>query len=263
MILFFAKYHGAGNDFIVIDDRKETFPLSDLNFIRFLCQRQMGVGADGLLLLQTSREADARMRIFNSDGQEAAMCGNGLRCLIDFAYQLNLIGAKSSIQIGKRIVDCEWKENEITVDLGPYERLQNELSFNSLKFQLFHTGVPHAVAFVENDDQFSLAPQIRFHPSLGKEGANVNFAILKENKLHIRTYERGVEGETLSCGSGAAAVALAAQHTYHLSNPITIVPRSGEELKVDVLPSSVRLSGQATCVFHGSFEKKILANSIQ
>ena len=251
-MILFAKYHGAGNDFIVIDDRKETFPVLDSNFIQFLCQRHRGVGADGLLLIQTSHKADARMRIFNSDGKEAAMCGNGLRCLVDFAYQLKLMGAQSTIETADRIVECLWKENEITVDLGPYQWIQHELSFNSLKFHLVNTGVPHAVTFVENDDHFSLAPQIRFHPSLGKEGANVNFAMLKENKLHLRTYERGVEGETLACGSGAAAVALAAQRKYHLSNPVTIVPRSGDELKVEVFPSSLRLSGKETFIFHGS-----------
>lgn len=254
MIIPFAKYHGAGNDFIVIDDRKEAFPVSDSNFIQFLCQRQTGIGADGLLLLQKSTKAGARMRIFNSDGKEAAMCGNGLRCLVDFAYQSQFIAAESTIETATRIVECQWSENEITVDLGPYELFPSELIFNSLKFQLVNTGVPHAVAFVENDDHFSLAPQIRSHSSLGKEGANVNFAILKDNKLHVRTYERGIEGETLSCGSGAAAVAAVAKLKYHLPNPITIIPRSGEELKVEVQPSSLRLSGKATLVFHGSFE---------
>lgn len=248
MIVSFAKYQGAGNDFIVIDDRKETFPVQCISSV---CQRHLGIGADGVLLLQTSKQADIRMRIFNSNGKEAAMCGNGLRCLVDFAYKLELIGKTSTVETMDRIVQCEWNENEITVDLGPYVWMHQELTFNSLKLHVINTGVPHAVAF---DEEFSLAPEIRSLAVLGEEGANVNFVRLQENKLHVRTFERGVEGETLACGSGAAAVAVAAQHKYQLSNPITIVPRSGEELKVDVRPTSVRLSGKATLVFHGTFE---------
>jgi diaminopimelate epimerase len=244
----FAKYHGAGNDFIVIDDRKETFPVK---CIPSICQRHLGIGADGVLLLQTSKKADCRMKMFNSDGKEAAMCGNGLRCLVDFAYKLELIGKTATIQTMDRIVECEWNEDSITVDLGPYQWVHQELPFNALKLQVINTGVPHAVAF---DTQFFLAPEIRSLPALGQEGANVSFAILKDGKLHTRTFERGVEAETLACGSGAAAVAVAAQQKYQLANPITIVPLSGEELKVDVRPASVRLTGKATFVFHGTFE---------
>lgn len=253
MIFLFAKYHGAGNDFIVIDDRKETFPATDSKFIQSLCHRQFGIGADGLLLLQESTAADCRMRIFNADGQEAAMCGNGLRCLVDFAYREGVISEHGTIETTNRIVPCEWSRGEITVDLGSYET-HTELSVDELELQVVNTGVPHAIAFVEQDDQFEKAAQIRSHASFGSEGANVNFAIFKEGKLYTRTFERGVEGETLACGSGAAAVAVAAQKKFHLPNPITIVPRSGEELKVDVFPTQLRLKGKATFVFHGSFE---------
>ncbi|MGD0664867.1 MAG: diaminopimelate epimerase [Rhabdochlamydiaceae bacterium] len=252
-MILFAKYHGAGNDFILIDDQSETFPVSNHNFIQSVCQRQTGIGADGLILLQKSEKADARARFFNSDGKEVALCGNGLRCLVDFAYQLERIGAKSTLETNDRLVACEWNDGEITVDIGPYTWL-HPLSFESLDIQVVNTGVPHAVAFVEDHTQFSMAPQIRSHASLGMEGANVNFAVLTDNKLHVRTYERGVEGETQACGTGAAAVAVAAQKKYHLPNPITIVPRSGEELKVDVSPASLRLTGKATFVFHGSFQ---------
>ncbi len=182
------------------------------------------------------------------------MCGNGLRCLVDFAHRKEIIGALSIIETTSRIVPCEWSSDEITVDLGAYE-VHPKLSIDDLELQVVNTGVPHAIAFVEKDDQFAhAAPQIRSHASFGSEGANVNFAIFKEGKLYTRTFERGVEGETLACGSGAAAVAVAAQKKFHLPNPITIVPRSGEELKVDVFPDQLRLKGKATFVFHGSFE---------
>ncbi len=253
MIFFFAKYQGAGNDFLIFDDREETFPISDADYLRFLCDRHLGIGADGLLLLQRSQKADLRMRIFNSDGREASMCGNGLRCLVDFAYQLELIGSHSVIEIADREVHCLWEEGGITVDLGAHEWIHSNLSIDCFGIDVIHIGVQHAVVFVENHDLFlSHAPYLRNHPLMGMEGANVNFAVLKEGVLYTRTFERGVEAETLACGSGAAAVAIAASHRHQLKNPITIIPRSQEPLKVEVLPSTVRLSGKATFVFHGS-----------
>lgn len=249
----FTKYHGAGNDFIVIDDRAEKFPIGDPAYIQHLCQRRLGIGADGLLLLQTSDKADLRLRIFNSDGFEAAMCGNGVRCLVDFAYQMKLVGEKSRIETADQIVLCEWSPLGIGVEMSPYRWIYPQLTIPPLDLHVIHTGVPHAVAFVDHHDFFdTIAPQIRSHPALGSEGANVNFAILKEGKLYTRTFERGVEGETLSCGSGAAAVAIAAQQKYQLQNPITIIPLSQEELKVEVKSTSVRIFGKATFVFHGS-----------
>lgn len=253
MMILFAKYHGSGNDFIVVDDRDEKFPISDQKFIQFLCKRHLGIGADGVLLLQSSQKADLRMRILNANGLEADMCGNGLRCLVDFAYKRRLIGDKALFETTHRTVACEWRLEEITIELKPYEWIYSKLVISPLELQVVHTGVPHAVAFVENHDLFSTwASKIRSHPLMGAEGANVNFAVLREGKLYTRTFERGVEGETLACGSGAAAVAIAARQKYQLPNPITIVPLSQEELKVEVEPSSARLIGKATFVFHGS-----------
>lgn len=253
MIFLFAKYHGAGNDFIVIDDREEKFPIRDQNYIQLLCKRHFGIGADGLLLLQSSEKADIRMRIFNSDGLEAQMCGNGLRCLVDFGYQQKLISSKAVVETASRMTHCQWSREGITVELGPYAWIHPHLTIPPLDLHVVHTGVPHAVAFVESYDHFAVAaPQIRSHPLLGVEGANVNFAILREGKLYTRTFERGVEGETLACGSGAAAVAIAAHQKYQLQNPITIIPLSQEELKIEVYSTSVRIFGKATFVFHGS-----------
>lgn len=253
MIFLFAKYHGAGNDFIVIDDREERFPTHDHDYIQGLCRRHFGIGADGLLLLQSSQKADLRMRIFNSNGVEAEMCGNGLRCLVDFAYQQKLIGPKTTVETTHHLVQCQWSPAGITIELRPYAWLHPQLKIHPFDLHVVHTGVPHAVAFVENYDDFeTTAPHIRSHPALGAEGANVNFAILREGKLYTRTFERGIEGETLSCGSGAAAVAIAAQQKYQLQNPITIIPLSQEELKIEVDSTSVRVFGKATFVFHGS-----------
>jgi diaminopimelate epimerase len=255
MQLNFAKYHGAGNDFVIFDDRMMRFPVQDEKFIQYLCEHRLGVGADGALLLQPSEKADFRMRIFNADGKEAAQCGNGLRCLVDFIRQMGHPSSSLTIETHERIVQCSWEGDQITVDLGAYIWAHDNFPIDSFSLQLVHTGVPHAVAFVKDlaiPDFQSVASKLRFHQAFAPQGANVNFAQMKGDKIYTRTYERGVEEETLSCGTGAAAVAVAAMKKYQLKNPICIVPASGEELFVDVSSKAVRLKGRATFVFHGS-----------
>jgi diaminopimelate epimerase len=195
------------------------------------------------------------MRIFNSDGKEAAQCGNGLRCLVDFIKQNTTAARQLTIETQERIVSCSWDGAQITVDLGSYEWIHENFSVSPFSLQLIHTGVPHAVAFVDRldiSDFKSIASKLRFHDVFAPEGANVNFAHLRNGKLYTRTYERGVEDETLACGTGAAAVAVAAMKKYQLKNPICIVPASQEELFVEVTPKGVYLTGCATFVFLGS-----------
>jgi diaminopimelate epimerase len=308
----FAKYHGAGNDFVILDDRRQRFPVEDQKFIEHLCEHRLGVGADGVVLLQPSEKADFRMRIFNADGKEAAQCGNGLRCLVDFIRQmghpiptlaqnlvsdkvsasdlqqaqtlrkqamfLNMADARScegvdagavqsqilsqcwytsnlTIETHERVVQCSWEGDQITVDLGAYIWAHDNFPIDSFSLQLVHTGVPHAVAFVEDlavPNFQSVASKLRFHEAFAPQGANVNFAQMRGDKIYTRTYERGVEEETLACGTGAAAVAVAAMKKYQLKNPICIVPASCEELFVEVTSKTVKLRGRATFVFHGS-----------
>lgn len=255
MQLPFAKYHGAGNDFVIFDDRSLKFPIEDQKFIEHLCEHRLGVGADGVVLLQTSEKADFRMRIFNADGKEAEQCGNGLRCLVDFIRQMGHLHSHLMIETQERIVECSWEGDQITVDLGAYIWAHDHFPIDAFSLQLIHTGVPHAVAFVNDlaiPDFQSIASKLRFHKAFAPQGANVNFAQMKEGKIYTRTYERGVEEETLACGTGAAAVAVAAMKKYQLKNPICIVPASREELFVEVAPKTVKLKGQATFVFHGS-----------
>jgi diaminopimelate epimerase len=249
----FAKYHGAGNDFIIIDDERLKFPLMDSEFIIHLCEHRLGVGADGVVLLQPSDKADFRMRIFNADGKEAAQCGNGLRCLVDFIRQNKRVTSPIVIETEERVIACSWEGDQITVDLGMPEWLF-EHTIDAVSLQVINTGVPHAVAFVENltmPDFKAVAAKLRFHDVFAPEGTNVNFAWLQGDKIYTRTYERGVEDETLACGTGAAAVAVAAVKKFKLKSPICIVPVSQEELFVDVSPHTVRLKGKATFVFHG------------
>ena len=309
MQLPFAKYHGAGNDFVIFDDRNLKFPIEDQKFIEHLCKHRLGVGADGVILLQLSKEADFRMRIFNADGKEAAQCGNGLRCLVDFIRQKYTNDLKNrefdkkgpqnfcseratiaerqgasenknseanptqsktdfsnrlcishphsnlTIETHERIVHCSWEGDQITVDLGAYIWAHDHFPIDPFSLQLIHTGVPHAVAFVKDlaiPDFQSVASKLRFHKAFAPQGANVNFAQIKGDKVYMRTYERGVEEETLACGTGAAAVAVAAMKKYQLKNPICIVPASREELFVEVTAKTVKLRGRATFVFHGS-----------
>src|SRR3569832_1684792 len=177
----FAKYHGAGNDFIIIDDEKLKFPSADADYIAHLCQHRLGVGADGDVLLQSSEKADFRMRIFNADGREAAQCGNGLRCLVDFIRQSKRVLSPLSIETEGRVVACCWEGDQIVVDLGTAEWLFKH-TVDSYPLQVINTGVPHAVAFVENlemPDFKSIASKLRHNAIFAPEGTNVNFAWLQ------------------------------------------------------------------------------------
>ncbi|MBS0648634.1 MAG: diaminopimelate epimerase [Verrucomicrobia bacterium] len=250
----FAKYQGAGNDFILIDDEKMRFPLEDASYISRLCHRRFGIGADGVVLLQSSEKADFRMRIFNADGKEAAQCGNGLRCLVDFIHQKGHRAQHFLIETQKRIIPCSWDSGLITIDFGPAEWLLEDFSLDDFSLHLINTGVPHLVAFVDQlnmSDFKSMGAKLRHHAAFSPEGANVNFAQLQGDKIYVRTYERGVEDETLACGTGAAAVAIAALKKYSLKNPVCIVPASKEELLVEATEETIRLKGPATCVFYG------------
>ena len=248
MELIFKKYHGAGNDFILIDDRPMAFPCKDADLIARLCHRQLGVGADGLLLIQPSEKSDVKMRIFNADGLEAKMCGNGVRCVAHF------LGRKTvTIETLGQIIRAELAHHQVCVDMGSY-LWKNGLELRGTQVYLVDTGVPHAVVFVndlEEKDFVKAAREIRFLSHLQPEGANVNFAKIQDNKIYVRTYERGVEDETLSCGTGNAAVAIAATKIHLLSNPIICFPMSGEILKVEVCPDKVYVTGPATQVFEG------------
>ncbi len=250
----FAKYHAAGNDFIVIDDIKEKFPIEK---VADLCHRRLAIGADGVILLQPSEKADFRMRIFNADGKEAHQCGNGLRCLVDFIRQSRFATSPLTLETSDRIIECCWEDDLIRVNLGRYT-WESDIDISPFLFHRIDTGVPHAVAFVENIEMAdfpSLAPPLRSHPEFGMEGSNINIAELKNGKIYTRTFERGVAEETYACGTGAAAVAIAAQKKYQLPNPIQIIPLSREELRVEVNDENVHLIGKATFVFFGTILK--------
>ncbi len=255
----FTKYHGAGNDFILIDNREETFGL-EAKQIEKLCNRHFGIGADGLILLQESEGYDFSMRYFNADGNEASLCGNGGRCIVAFARHLGIIKKETTfwavdgehqamiLSSSKDIDNIRLKLN----DVNDWSHSGNDL--------IFDTGSPHLIKKVddvENFDIISEGRQIRYSDRFTDEGINVNFISPGNQHIKIRTYERGVESETLACGTGAVASALAASfHQY--KSPVLLKARGGE-LKVSYnfdenKFTDIWLEGPAAYVFDGEIK---------
>lgn len=266
MLQPFTKYAGCGNDFIFFDHRLPFFPLEDKRFIQTLCHRQYGIGADGVILLENSSQADFRMRIFNADGSEAEMCGNGIRCLGKFIQELGYRSSIYRIETKQQVLRVHVEE-EVSVEMALSAHLQwnipLHLKEHSYQAHFLNTGVPHVVIFVkdlEKEDLQKLGPEIRYHPLFAPKGANVNLATWNEGaEIRIRTYERGVEGETLACGTGATAVALAAAYQHNLASPLFIQTASQERLRIDYdltahsQFSNITLTGPTKRIFQGQY----------
>jgi len=212
----FSKVCGAGNDFIVVDNREQTFPLDKKNIIK-LCDRKRSVGADGLMLVDKVNDRGFSMRIFNADGSEAEMCGNGARCIAWFAYS-NQIAPENMLidtiagEIKAKIIKDELVELTMS---DPYEvktKYKIKVDGETIEVNSINTGVPHVVVLVDNIelvDVVGLGSRIRYHEVFKPAGTNVNFiSIIGQDTIAIRTYERGVEDETLACGTGAVAASL-------------------------------------------------------
>jgi diaminopimelate epimerase len=278
-IISFSKYHSAGNDFILIDDRALFF---DSSLVPSLCRRQFGIGADGVILLQPTTKADFRMRIFNADGSEAASCGNGLCCLTRFIFDLG--GQKENYLIATQdqMVEVHIQEGVVSLRLNPKSQsdfrgplmeckaaIQNPKSRSDFRGPLMKckaalhlgevyfvdTGVPHVVVFVPNVAQVDVAEEgalIRWHPDFEPEGTNVNFAQVNEDgSITCRTFERGLEKESLACGTGAAAVAFIASHIYQMAASIPI-HFPGGMIEVEV-SDSIIIKSRPVKVFEGIY----------
>ena len=222
-MISFAKYHGAGNDFVLIDARQVSLQWETL--APRLCERKTGIGADGFLLLLPSSKADFRMRIFNADGSEPAMCGNGIRCMVDFIHTLEQVPATLHIETLAGVFTCTRTEGEVAVNLGVPKILHWPIALPQAKAFVVDTGVPHAVVFVDDIEKTDVATEgraLRFHEAFAPHGVNVNFASITSDKITVRTYERGVEGETVSCGTGCAAVAFVAKEFLKINGPISV-----------------------------------------
>jgi diaminopimelate epimerase len=237
----FYKMSGSGNDFIIIDNLDLSLNVGDLpTFARKVCQRKISVGADGLLLIEPSESADFKWQFFNSDGSMGEMCGNGSRCVARYAYLKGIAPKKMSFETLAGIIFAELNENVPKVKLTDPSpvNLDKKIVIDGREFVLdiIDTGVPHAVIFMDNLESFDVfewGRKIRRHEVFQPKGTNANFvAVLDRHKLKVRTYERGVENETLACGTGAVAAVLAAAQRGLVHSPVDVIVRSGEILRV-------------------------------
>ncbi len=255
----FTKMHGAGNDFIVVDDREGAFPLSDKEFIRRISARRTGIGCDGILLVQPSETAGLRMRFINPDGGEQAMCGNGARCFARWVCDRKLAQASMAFETGAGLVEAEVSGMQVRIGLtAPKDaRLDMELDC-PWPVDFVDTGVPHAVAWVPDVGAVDLSHWgrlLRHHSRFAPNGTNANFARVEEDgSLAVRTYERGVEAETLACGTGAAAAAVLASMRGWVSLPVTVHCAGGHDLVIETLLGRTTLAGGAAYVFDGEVE---------
>jgi diaminopimelate epimerase len=263
----FWKMHGAANDFILVDDRALTFPAGDGRWIASICARRTGIGAEGLILVQPSRSAHFRMRFFNPDGSEVEMCGNGARCVARLANDLGIAPATMQFETIAGVVGAAVRGERVTLNMTPPKdwRLNRSLHMDSetLNYHFVNSGVPHAVVRVANLDAAPVekwGPAIRYHSDFAPAGANANFvALIGSDFLGIRTYERGVEAETLACGTGIVAAGLIAARLGWVRLPVRIKAASGDVLEVNGRLSAdtitdVTLTGPAVHVFHGEIE---------
>jgi diaminopimelate epimerase len=237
----FMKMSGSGNDFILIDHREPFLKEDGLkDLVRKVCQRRISVGADGLILIERSQKADFKWRFYNADGSEAEMCGNGGRCAARFAYLKGIAGPSLKFETLAGILSAQVEGKKVKLEMTkPFGlKLDETILIDGEKkiFSSLNTGVPHAVLFVDDLEGVNIVPvgrAIRFHSHFAPSGTNVNFIWLeKESQLSIRTYERGVEDETLACGTGAVASALIAAFKGLVKSPVSIKTRGGEVLVV-------------------------------
>jgi len=257
MKIKFYKYQGTGNDFVMIDNRHLFFPKNNTQLIAHICNRRFGIGGDGLILLENDNLSDFKMIYYNADGNESSMCGNGGRCIVAFAKQLGLIQKETTFNAvdGLHFATIN-ASNEVALQM---------ISVNNIKidedYTFLNTGSPHHVQMVDELETFNVYEEgnkIRYSALYANGGSNVNFVNqVNQNTFRLRTYERGVEDETLSCGTGATAVAIAMFATGKtIENHIKLMVEGGElnvtfEKKGDNEYENVFLIGPATFVFEG------------
>jgi diaminopimelate epimerase len=245
VILHFTKMNGAGNDFVMIDNRDASLALGREEIAR-LCDRHRGVGADGLLLVEPAQNgADFRMRYYNSDGGEAEMCGNGARCFARFAQRISARSGDVQFETMAGVITGRFFGEHVQIQMSQPHSLELnrelEVAGETLTVHSINTGVPHAVVVVsdlENADILMRGAALRWHEHFAPKGTNANFIeISDEHTIAIRTYERGVEGETLACGTGMVASALIAHELSRIPSPISVRVRGGDTLQIGFVKS--------------------------
>ena len=264
----FVKMTGCGNDFIIVDATANKLSGDLAELARKLCARHTGVGADGLFIVEPDDEVDFSVRMFNPDGSEPELCGNAARCLARFAKTCGLAGDSTRFSTPAGIIEAEIRQNDVKVTMTPPEGVRLsipiEVGTQSLVVSFINTGVPHAVVFVDDVEAaevVDLGRTIRFHDEFAPAGANVDFVqVVGPGRLKMRTYERGVEDETLACGTGAVAAAVLARLHDKVDGETVTVEVPGGVLTVTVEftdgePTGATLAGEARIVYRGVTEE--------
>jgi diaminopimelate epimerase len=265
-LLQFYKMSASGNDFIMIDNREKTvdrlFP-DVREFVVKVCRRRLSVGADGLILIEKSATADFAWRFFNADGSEADMCGNGGRCAARFAYLNGIAGARLAFETLAGVMKAEVSDSQVKLQLTTPTDLKLDyavaLENNELFVSSVNTGVPHVILLTDDIDHApveELGRILRYHKAFSPQGTNVDFVkVLDKETVQLRTYERGVEGETLACGTGAVATAVVLRQKGLTGDTVKLWTRGGEALRVTV-GEEVYLDGDARIVYIGRLWKE-------
>ncbi|MCG6918751.1 MAG: diaminopimelate epimerase [Deltaproteobacteria bacterium] len=268
IVFDFYKMSGSGNDFILVDNRDNIIEAGlAAELARKLCRRKVSVGADGLILIENDDEVDFRWNFFNADGSRAEMCGNGGRCVARLANMLGICDSSLSFRTLAGIIRAEVSGSRVKLQMTqPHDlRLDMELDLNGQRFNahFVNTGVPHTVfilegpEILEKQEVVGQGRKVRFHSQFAPAGTNVNFvAVLDEQALALRTYERGVEDETLACGTGATAVALIVAAKGMVRPPVAVHTKSGETLTIyfdpkEILPQEVYMEGETRVIYQG------------
>ncbi len=254
----FFKYQGTGNDFVIIDNREDIFNKLDTKLVAHLCDRRFGIGADGLILLEDHDEVDFKMVYYNSNGNISTMCGNGGRCLVAFAKKMGIIDNKATFLAIDGLHHAEIVDNIVKLQMQDVSKIE---IFNEHVF--LDTGSPHHVEMRHDIDAIDIKKEgtsIRYGEPYNDEGANVNFVEkINDSIFSVRTYERGVEGETFSCGTGVTAVGIAMNVTGKTNKNLITLKTKGGNLKVSFRPDGksfkdVWLIGPAILVYKGDIE---------
>lgn len=268
MIVRFTKMNGAGNDFVLVDNRRGEIKLQREQIVK-ICHRQQGVGADGLMLLVPARQGKAEWAwdFYNNDGSSAEMCGNGARCFARYIQKKTGSNGRTSFETIAGVIAATFEGERVRVNLTDPKDLrlneQIELSTGKTAAHSLNTGVPHAVIFVPDADKAmvqNVGPEVRFHKHFAPRGTNVNFVqVLGPGQIRVRTYERGVEGETLACGTGVTASAIIAAKLHGFKSPVTVKVQGGDTLEVSFREENgaikeVHLTGPADFIFEGEIE---------
>ena len=253
----FYKYQGTGNDFVLIDNRQQKFPINDTTLVAQLCDRKFGVGADGLIVLEEHPSQDFSMIYYNADGNQSSMCGNGGRCIVHFAAFLGVIDTQTAFMAIDGVHRATIKDDKVALRMTDVSHIEIHKEFSFL-----NTGSPHHVEMVTNLENINVVDKGRAirNNRYGATGANINFVSkISEDTFCVRTYERGVEDETLSCGTGVTAVALAMFDTKQTTSSKVYLKTKGGDLSVSFVKkentyTNIVLSGPATQVYKGIWE---------